>query len=60
VYLRRFSVTDFRSWPEAELELDPGVTVLVGSNGVGKTNLVEADRLPRHLSARTGSPPTPR
>src|SRR5690606_14283787 len=41
VFLRRFSVTDFRSWPEAELELDPGVTVLVGSNGVGKTNLVE-------------------
>ena len=41
MYLRRFSVTDFRSWPEAELELDPGVTVLVGSNGVGKTNLVE-------------------
>ncbi|MEV1293102.1 DNA replication/repair protein RecF [Pseudonocardia sp. NPDC049635] len=41
MYLRRFSVTDFRSWPEAELELDPGVTVLVGSNGAGKTNLVE-------------------
>jgi DNA replication and repair protein RecF len=41
VHLRRFSVTDFRSWPEAELELDPGVTVLVGSNGAGKTNLVE-------------------
>lgn len=41
MYLRRFSVTDFRSWPEAELELEPGVTVLVGSNGAGKTNLVE-------------------
>ena len=41
MYLRRFSVTDFRSWPDAELELDPGVTVLVGPNGVGKTNLVE-------------------
>ena len=41
MYLRRFSVTDFRSWPQAELELDPGVTVLVGPNGVGKTNLVE-------------------
>jgi len=41
VHLRRFSVTDFRSWPEAELELEPGVTVLVGSNGAGKTNLVE-------------------
>ena len=41
MHLRRFSVTDFRSWPEADLELEPGVTVLVGSNGAGKTNLVE-------------------
>jgi DNA replication and repair protein RecF len=42
VYLRRLTVTDFRSWTSAELDLSPGVTVLVGPNGVGKTNLVEA------------------
>jgi DNA replication and repair protein RecF len=42
VHLRRLAVTDFRSWESAELELEPGVTVLVGPNGVGKTNLVEA------------------
>nr|WP_211177767.1 DNA replication/repair protein RecF [Pseudonocardia acidicola] len=36
------AVADFRSWERAELDLEPGVTVLVGSNGVGKTNLVEA------------------
>ena len=42
MYLRRLAVTDFRSWTSAELDLDPGVTVLVGPNGVGKTNLVEA------------------
>jgi DNA replication and repair protein RecF len=42
MHLRRLSVVDFRSWPQAELELTPGVTVLVGPNGVGKTNLVEA------------------
>ncbi|MHA6791904.1 DNA replication/repair protein RecF [Pseudonocardia bannensis] len=42
MYLRRLAVADFRSWERAELELEPGVTVLVGSNGVGKTNLVEA------------------
>lgn len=41
MYLKRFAVTDFRSWPSAELEFEPGVTVLVGSNGAGKTNLVE-------------------
>jgi DNA replication and repair protein RecF len=42
VHLRRLAVVDFRSWERAELDLDPGVTVLVGPNGVGKTNLVEA------------------
>jgi DNA replication and repair protein RecF len=42
VHLRRLAVADFRSWERAELDLEPGVTVLVGPNGVGKTNLVEA------------------
>ncbi len=42
MYLSRLAVTDFRSWPSAELTLERGVTVLVGPNGVGKTNLVEA------------------
>ena len=42
LHLRRLAVTDFRSWEAAELDLAPGVTVLVGPNGVGKTNLVEA------------------
>ena len=42
MHLRRLAVTDFRSWESAELDLQPGVTVLVGPNGVGKTNLVEA------------------
>jgi DNA replication and repair protein RecF len=42
VHLRRLSLTDFRSYAEAELALEPGITTLVGSNGQGKTNLVEA------------------
>ena len=42
MYLSRLAVTDFRSWPAAELTLGPGVSVLVGPNGVGKTNLMEA------------------
>jgi len=33
---------DFRSWVTVDLELGPGATVLVGPNGYGKTNLVEA------------------
>ncbi|MBV8542327.1 MAG: DNA replication/repair protein RecF [Pseudonocardiales bacterium] len=42
MYVRQLAVTDFRSWEHAELDLDPGVSVLVGPNGQGKTNLVEA------------------
>lgn len=42
MYVRHLQVTDFRSWKHADLELAPGPTVLVGSNGQGKTNLVEA------------------
>ncbi|HYN29602.1 MAG TPA: DNA replication/repair protein RecF [Dermatophilaceae bacterium] len=42
MYVRHLSVADFRSYPAAELPLEPGVTTLVGLNGQGKTNLVEA------------------
>jgi len=42
VHARWLTVTDFRSWEHAQLDLEPGVTVLVGANGQGKTNLVEA------------------
>jgi DNA replication and repair protein RecF len=42
VHLRHLSVTNFRSYPSAELPLAPGVTTLIGLNGQGKTNLVEA------------------
>jgi DNA replication and repair protein RecF len=42
MYVAHLSLTDFRSYPAAELALEPGVTALVGPNGQGKTNLVEA------------------
>jgi len=42
MHLRHLAVTDFRSYPSAELPLTPGVTTLIGLNGQGKTNLVEA------------------
>jgi DNA replication and repair protein RecF len=42
VHLAHLSVVDFRSYPAVELPLEPGVTALVGPNGQGKTNLVEA------------------
>ena len=42
MYVRRLGLQDFRSWPLADLDLEPGRTVFVGPNGFGKTNLVEA------------------
>ena len=42
MYVRHLQVTDFRSWPHADLAFEPGPSVLVGANGQGKTNLVEA------------------
>ena len=42
MFVRHLSVADFRSWTQAELAFEPGPAVLVGANGRGKTNLVEA------------------
>ena len=42
MHVRHLTVADFRSYVSAELPLEPGVTTLVGLNGQGKTNLVEA------------------
>ena len=42
MHVRHLQVTDFRSWEHVDLALQPGPTVLVGPNGQGKTNLVEA------------------
>ncbi|MFN8159301.1 MAG: DNA replication/repair protein RecF [Candidatus Nanopelagicales bacterium] len=42
MHVAALSLTDFRSYPQVDLELGPGVTSFVGSNGQGKTNLVEA------------------
>lgn len=42
MYVRHLALHDFRSWASVELELTPGRTVFVGSNGFGKTNLIEA------------------
>ncbi|ASU76986.1 DNA replication and repair protein RecF [Actinopolyspora erythraea] len=42
MYVRHLQLTDFRSWQHVDLPLDVGPTALVGANGQGKTNLVEA------------------
>ena len=42
MHVSHLTLHDFRSYPEAEVPLGPGVTAFVGRNGQGKTNLVEA------------------
>jgi DNA replication and repair protein RecF len=42
VHLAHVSLVDFRSYAAVDLSLELGVTALVGPNGQGKTNLVEA------------------
>jgi DNA replication and repair protein RecF len=42
VHLAHLSLVDFRSYAAVELPLGSGITALVGPNGQGKTNLVEA------------------
>jgi DNA replication and repair protein RecF len=39
--VRRLSLRDFRSYEAAELRPGPGLTVIAGRNGAGKTNLLE-------------------
>jgi len=42
VQITRLWLTDFRSYHTLELPLDAGLTAIVGPNGVGKTNVLEA------------------
>ncbi|MBS9533759.1 DNA replication/repair protein RecF [Mycobacterium sp. M1] len=42
MYVRHLGLRDFRSWAQVDLDLEQGPTVLVGPNGYGKTNIIEA------------------
>lgn len=42
MYVDHLSLTGYRSYPQLDVRLEPGVTVFVGPNGTGKTNIVEA------------------
>lgn len=55
--LRRLWLTDFRNYPSAEVELAPaGLTVVLGGNGQGKTNLIEAVGYLATLDSFRGAP----
>ena len=54
--LDRVWLTDLRSYPTAEVELAPGLTALLGDNGQGKTNLLEAVAWLATLASFRGAP----
>jgi DNA replication and repair protein RecF len=54
--LRRLWLTDFRSYEAVELAPADGLTVIVGANGEGKTNLLEAVGYLATLSSFRGAP----
>ncbi|HEY5226260.1 MAG TPA: AAA family ATPase, partial [Methylovirgula sp.] len=41
-FISRLVLADFRSYAALDLALRPGLVVLSGENGAGKTNLIEA------------------
>jgi putative ATP-dependent endonuclease of OLD family len=45
MYLRKIKLTNFRSFHEAEIELQKDLTVFVGENNGGKSNAIDAMRL---------------
>lgn len=49
--ITHLQLADFRSYESAHIEFGPGVTTLVGRNGHGKTNVVEAVRYLSTLSS---------
>ena len=43
--MEQVALRDVRSYPRLELELEPGLVLVTGRNGAGKTNLLEAVHL---------------
>jgi DNA replication and repair protein RecF len=56
VRVARVWLSDFRNYTSAELAPAPGITAIVGSNGEGKTNLLEAIGYLATLSSFRGAP----
>lgn len=59
VRVTHLHLIDFRSYADQEIEFGPRVTTLVGRNGQGKTNVVEAVRYLSTLSSHRVASDTP-
>lgn len=42
MYLKKLSLSNFKNYSQAELEFSPKINCIVGNNGVGKTNILDA------------------
>ena len=54
--IRQLELVDFRSYERLDLRLSDGLTAIIGPNGVGKTNVVEALSLLATLKSFRGAP----
>ena len=59
MYVKKVRLTNFRNYKTADVELSPGVNLLFGPNGQGKTNLVEAVNFFASLSSHRVAGHTP-
>ncbi len=51
MYLSQLSLKSFRSYENLELKLTPGISIFIGRNGEGKTNIVESILYLSYLSS---------
>lgn len=42
MHISKIALDHIRSWKQCVLDIQPGITIFQGSNGLGKTNIVEA------------------
>ncbi len=59
MHINKLALTNFRSYPSLELELEPGVITFIGDNGSGKTNIAESLIYLSFLSSHRTSNNTP-
>lgn len=59
MWVSALRLTDFRSYASLDITLSPGVTTLIGANGQGKTNVVEALSYPAILGSHRVSSDAP-
>ena len=59
MFVERLELVDFRSYVRADVPMAAGATTFIGSNGQGKTNLVEAVEYLSTLTSHRVSNDTP-